>query len=152
MFRAGTLSRLKRLGLFRSCRREASPKTQGLSEDASHHARSTKHPQRGRRTVPIDRFPKINGSGIPDSSPFHKKYVARPQKKFSDRPLFQKGSPGTGREALQETPGAGQEPCKKRPERGCRMGSPAKEKNSCERMDKRRRHGSRKRKASPTFF
>ena len=30
----------------------------------------------------------------PDSSPFHKKYVARPQKKFSDRPLFQKGSPG----------------------------------------------------------
>ena len=144
VFRAGTLSRLKR--------REASPKTQGLSEDASHHARSTKHPQRGRRTVPIDRFPKINGSGIPDSSSFHKKYVARPQKKFSDRPLFPKGSPGTGREALQETPGAGQKPCKKRPERGCRMGSPAKEKNSCERMDKRRRHGSRKRKASPTFF
>ena len=55
---------------------------------------STKHPQRGRRTVSIDRFPKINGSGIPDSSPFHKKCVARPQKKFSDRPLFQKGSPG----------------------------------------------------------
>ena len=63
---------------------------------------STKHPQRGRRTVSIDRFPQINGSGIPDSSPFHKKYVARPQKKFSDRPLFQKGAPG------------------------CRAGSPAK--------------------------
>ena len=57
---------------------------------------------KGRRTVSIDRFPKIPGSGIPDSSPFHKKYVAHPQKKFSDRPLFQKGSPGAGRE-----------PCKK---------------------------------------
>ena len=48
-----------------------------------------------------------NGSGIPDSSPFHKKYVARPQIKFSDRPLFQKGSPGAGRE-----------PCKDRQKRG----------------------------------
>ena len=54
------------------------------------------------RPVSIDRLPKINGSGISDSSPFHKKYVARPQKKFSDRPLFQKGAPG------------------------CRAGSPAK--------------------------
>ena len=47
MFRAGTSSRLKRLGLFRSCRREASPKTQGLSEDASHHAREHKTPTEG---------------------------------------------------------------------------------------------------------
>ena len=55
---------------------------------------STKHPQRGRRPVSIDRHPKINSSGIPDSSPFRKEYVVRPQIKFSDRPLFQKGSPG----------------------------------------------------------
>ena len=57
MFRAGTSSRLKRLGLFRSCRREASPKTQGLSEDASHHAREHKTPTEGtahgiHRSVP----------------------------------------------------------------------------------------------------
>ena len=58
---------------------------------------SRKHPQRGRRPVSIDRHPKINGSGIPGSLPFHEKRVARPQKKFSDRPLFQKGSPGAGR-------------------------------------------------------
>ena len=152
MFRAGTLSRLKRQSLFRSCRWEASPKTQGLSEDASHHAREHKTPTEGtahgiHRPAPENQRFRHSGFFAPP-----KKYVARPQKKFSDRPLFQKGSPGTGREALQETPGAGQEPCKERPERGCRMGSPAKEKNSCERMDKRRRHGSRKRKASPTFF
>ena len=47
VFRAGTWSRLKRLGLFRSCRREASSKTQGLSEDASHHAREHKTPTEG---------------------------------------------------------------------------------------------------------
>ena len=50
VFRAGTLSRLKRLSLFRSCRREASPKTQGLSEDASHHAREHKTPTEGTAT------------------------------------------------------------------------------------------------------
>ena len=50
VFRAGTSSRLKRLGLFRSCRREASPKTQGLSEDASHHAREHKTPTEGTAT------------------------------------------------------------------------------------------------------
>ena len=58
--------------------------------------------------VSIDRLPKINGSGIPDSSPFHKKHVARPQKKFSDRPLFQKGVAG-----LQ-----GGKPCEKCQKRG----------------------------------
>ena len=63
---------------------------------------STKHPQRGRRPVSIDRHLKINGSGIPGSLSFHEKYVVCPQIKFSDRPLFQKGSPG------------------------CRAGSPAK--------------------------
>ena len=41
----------------------------------------------------------------PDSSPFHKKYVARPQKKFSDRPLFQKGAPGAGRGTLKRESG-----------------------------------------------
>ena len=59
--------------------------------------------EKGRRTVSIDRRPKINGSGIPDSLPFHKKYVARPQIKFSDRPLFQKGSPGAGRDPARNT-------------------------------------------------
>ena len=102
VFRAGTSSRLKRLGLFRSCRWEASPKTQGLSEDASHHAREHKTPTEGTATGIHRPAPKINSSGIPDSSPFHKKYVARPQKKFSDRPLFQKGSPGCRAGALRE--------------------------------------------------
>ena len=129
VFRAGTSSRLKRLGLFRSCRREASSKTQGLSEDASHHARKHKTPQRGRRPASIDRFPKNNGSGIPDSMPFHEKYVARPQKKFSDRPLFQKGSPGCRAGALRKvskkgSPGAGRGAMQREP--GCRAGCPAK--------------------------
>ena len=47
VFRAGTLSRLKRLGLFRSCRWEALPKALGLSEVASHHAREHKTPTEG---------------------------------------------------------------------------------------------------------
>ena len=63
---------------------------------------STKHPQRGRRTVSIDQFPKINDSGIPDSLPFHKKYVARPQKSFRIDPFFKRGR------RVQ-----GGEPCKK---------------------------------------
>ena len=74
---------------------------------------STKHPQRGRRPVSIDRHLKIYGSGIPDSMPFHEKYIARPQKKFSDRPLFQKGSPGAGREPCEKRRVAGREPFKK---------------------------------------
>ena len=48
----------------------------------------------------------------PDSSPFHKKYVSRPQKKFSDRPLFQRGAPGAGRGPAKKT--------------GCRAGSSAR--------------------------
>ena len=134
MFRAGTLSRLKRPSLFRSCRWEASPKAQGFSEDASRHARKHKTPTEGtahgvHRSVPENQ--RIRHSGffaLPQK-------VCRPSaKKFSDRPLFQKGSPGAGREpckkhwvqggsparntgcragALQETLGAGREPCKK---------------------------------------
>ena len=50
VFRARTSSRLKRLSLFRSCRWEASSKTQGLSEDASHHAREHKTPTEGTAT------------------------------------------------------------------------------------------------------
>ena len=69
-----------------------------------------KVPKQGWRSVSIDRFPKIYGSGIPDSSPFHKKYVARPQIKFSDRPLFQKGSPGCRAEALRKVSVKGQRP------------------------------------------
>ena len=58
---------------------------------------STKHPQRGRRTESIDRFPEINGSGVPDSLPFHKKYVARPQKSFRIDPFFKRGRRVAGR-------------------------------------------------------
>ncbi len=93
VFRAGTLSRLKRLGLFRSCRREASSKTQGLSEDASRHAREHKTPTEGTAPESIDRFPEINGSGIPGSLPFHEKYVAIRKKVFGSTP-FSKGVAG----------------------------------------------------------
>ncbi len=88
-----TSSRLKRQSLFRSCMVGGRhPHPRGFRPPTMHE--STKHPQRGRRLVSIDWFPKIYGSGVPDSLPFHKKYVARPQIKFSDRPLFQKGAPG----------------------------------------------------------
>ena len=102
VFRAGTLSRLKRLGLFRSCRWEASPKTQGLSEDASHHAREHKTPTEGtahgvHRSVSQNQ--RFRHSGFFALS---LKVCCPSAKKFSDRPLFQKGSPG------------------------CRAGSPAK--------------------------
>ena len=52
---------------------------------------STKHQQRGRRPVSIDRFPKNNGSGVPGSLPFHEKYVAHPQKSFRSDPFFKRG-------------------------------------------------------------
>ena len=52
---------------------------------------STKHQQRGRRPVSIDRFPKNNGSGVPGSLPFHEKYVAHPQKSFRIDPFFKRG-------------------------------------------------------------
>ena len=71
-----------------------------------------KVPKQGWRSVSIDWFPKIYGSGVPDSLPFHKKYVARPQIKFSDRPLFQKGAPGCRAGSPART-------------LGCRAGSPA---------------------------
>ena len=74
---------------------------------------STKHPQRGRRPVSIDQFPKINGSGIPDSLPFHKKYVARPQKSFRIDPFFKRGRRGAGRGPAKRT--------------GCRAGTLRKE-------------------------
>ena len=65
-FRAGTSSRLKRLGLFRSCRWEASSKTQRLSEDASHHARKHKTPTEGtaygvHRSVPENQWLRYSG-------------------------------------------------------------------------------------------
>ena len=112
VFRAGTSSRLKRQSLFRSCRWEASPKTQGLSEDASHHAREHKTPTEGtahgiHRPAPENQRFRHSGFFAPP-----KKYVARPQKKFSDRPLFQKGSPGAGRGPCKERWVVEQEPCK----------------------------------------
>ena len=73
---------------------------------------STKHPQRGRRTVSIDQFPKINGSGIPDSSPFHKKYVAHPQKSFRIDPFFKRGRRVQGGEPCKENRVQGREPAR----------------------------------------
>ena len=94
MFRAGTSSRLKRLGLFRSCRWEASPKAQGLSEDASHHAREHKTPTEGtahgiHRSVPENQRIRHSGFFV-----LPLKVCCPSAKKFSDRPLFQKGAPG----------------------------------------------------------
>ena len=114
VFRAGTSSRLKRQSLFRSCRWEASPKTQGLSEDASHHAREHKTPTEGtahgtHRPAPKNQRFRHSGFFAPP-----KKYVARPQKKFSDRPLFQKGSPGAGRSPAKGVGIQGGKPCKGR--------------------------------------
>ena len=63
---------------------------------------STKHPQRGRRTVSIDRPPKINGSGIPDSLPFRKKYVAIRKKSFRIDPFFKRGRRVAGRGPCKE--------------------------------------------------
>ena len=94
VFRAGTSSRLKRLCLFRSCRRETSPKTQGLSEDVSHHAREHKTPTEGaahgvhRSVSQNQRFRHSGFFALP------LKVCCPSAKKFSDRPLFQKGSPG----------------------------------------------------------
>ena len=120
VFRAGTSSRLKRLGLFRSCRREASPKTQGLSEDASHHARKHKTPTEGtahgvhRSVSQNQRFRHSGFFALP------LKVCCPSAKKFSDRPLFQKGPPGcragpckkhwAQAEALREALGVGRGP------------------------------------------
>ena len=70
---------------------------------------STKHPQRGRRPVSIDRHPKINGSGIPDSLPFCQKYVAIRKKVFGSTP-FSKGVAGLQGGALREASEKGQRP------------------------------------------
>ena len=120
VFRAGTSSRLKRLGLFRSCRREASSKTQRLSGDASHHARKHKTPTEGaahgvHRSVPENQWLRHSGFfALP------LKVCCPSAKKFSDRPLFQKGSPGcragpckkhwAQAEALREALGVGRGP------------------------------------------
>ena len=124
MFRAGTLSRLKRLGLFRSCRREASSKTQGLSEDASHHAREHKTPTEGtahgiHRSVPGN--PLFRHSRF---YAFQLKICCLPAKKVFGSTPFSKGVAGCRAGALQETLGAGgsparntgrrREPCKER--------------------------------------
>ena len=102
MFRAGTLSRLKRLGLFRSCRREASSKTQGLSEDASHHARKHKTPTEGTATDthrPSPKNQRLRHSGF---YTFQLKICCPPADKVFGSTPFSKGVAG------------------------CRAGSPAK--------------------------
>ena len=69
--------------------------------------------EKGWHTVSIDLPPKINGSGIPDSLPFHKKYVAHPQKSFRIDPFFKRGRRGAGRGPAKRT--------------GCRAGTLRKE-------------------------
>ena len=107
VFRAGTSSRLKRLGLFRSCRREASSKTQGLSEDASHHAREHKTPTEGtahgiHRSVSQNQ--RFRHSGFFTLS--LKGCCLSAEKVFGSTP-FSKGVAGCRAGALQETLGVG---------------------------------------------
>ena len=130
------MSRLKRLSLFRSCRREASSKTQGLSEDASHHEREHKTPTEGTahgiyRSVSQNQ--RFRHSGFFTLS--LKGCCLSAEKVFGSTP-FSKGVAGcragspaksgvqgrkpckerwvAGRGALQREPGAGWESCKER--------------------------------------
>ena len=110
VFRAGTLSRLKRQSLFSSCRREASPKTQGLSEDASHHAREHKTPTEGtatgiHRSVPEkQRFRHSGFFTLP-----YKVCFPPPEKVFGSTP-FSKGVAGCRAGTLQRSSEKGQRP------------------------------------------
>ena len=113
VFRAGTSSRLKRLGLFRSCRREASSKTQGLSEDASHHAREHKTPTEGTATG-IHR--SVPGNPLFRHSkffPFPRKGCCPPTEKVFGSIPFSKGVAGLqGGEPCKKRWGTEREPCK----------------------------------------
>ena len=104
VFRAGTSSRLKRLCLFRSCRREASPKTQGLSEDASHHARKHKTPTEGTATGVHRSVPENQRFRHPGFFVFQLKICRPSTEKVFGSPPFSKGGAG-----LQ-----GGKPCKER--------------------------------------
>ena len=81
-----------------------------------------KVPKQGWRSVSIDWFPKIYGSGIPSSLPFHKKCVARPQKSFRIDPFSKRGRRVQGG-VLQGTLGVGRGHCKKYKNRGLMQGS-----------------------------
>ena len=115
VFRAGTSSRLKRQSLFRSCRWEASPKTQGLSEDASHHAREHKTPTEGTANGihrPAPKNQQLRYSGFL-TLPL-KVHCLSAEKVFGSTPFsegvagLQGGSPAKSAEpqgvVLQETP------------------------------------------------
>ena len=66
------------------------------------------------RPVSIDRHPKINGSGIQGSLPFHEKYVAIRKKVFGSTP-FSKGVAGLqGGKPCKENRVQGGESCKER--------------------------------------
>ena len=108
MFRAGTLSRLKRPSLFRSCRWEASPKAQGFSEDASHHARKHKTPTEGtaygvHRSVPENQRFRHPGFFV-----FQLKICRPSTEKVFGSPPFSKGGAGCRAGALQEALGKGE--------------------------------------------
>ncbi len=77
------------------------------------------------RPVSIDRHPKINGSGIQGSLPFHEKYVAIRKKSFRIDPFFKRGRRVAGRGPCKENRVQGGEPCEKYTNRG-KVGSPEK--------------------------
>ena len=104
MFRAGTLSRLKRPSLFRSCRWEASPKAQGFSEDASHHARKHKTPTEGTAYGVHRSVPENQRFRHPVFFVFQLKICRPSTEKVFGSPPFSKGGAG-----LQ-----GGKPCKER--------------------------------------
>ena len=120
VFRAGTSSRLKRLGLFRSCRREASSKTQGLSEDASHHARKHKTPTEGTAYGVHRSVPENQRFRHPVFFVFQLKICRPSTEKVFGSPPFSKGGAGVQGGALQGTLGAGGA---LRREPGCRVGA-----------------------------
>ena len=79
---------------------------------SSRHARKHKTPTEGTAPESIDRFPEINGSGIPGSLPFHEKYVAIRKKVFGSTP-FSKGVAGCRAGSPAKSDGIqGGEPCK----------------------------------------
>ena len=144
MFRAGTSSRLKRPSLFRSCRWEASSKTQGLSEDASLHAREHKTPTEG------------TAHGIHRSAPEnqrlrHTGFFALPlkvccpsaKKVFGSTP-FSKGVAGLQGGSPAKSIKTGFRAGSPARTLGCRAGSPAKRtglKSKKDILEKRKRRG-----------
>ena len=120
MFRAGTLSRLKRPSLFRSCRWEASPKAQGFSEDASHHARKHKTPTEGTAYGVHRSVPENQRFRHPVFFVFQLKICRPSTEKVFGSPPFSKGGAGLQGGKPCKEPGAGREALQRA---GCRAGA-----------------------------